>query len=205
MKVVIIGVGSTAMIVADIISASYNFSLSGFVGTSEEKEKLRRSNVYGDLPFLGDHSILAKLRKENEISGFIAAIGDNFIREKVFYEALQTGLIPVNAVSLKAIINPEVSLGKGIVISPGVVLSHGVSLEDNIILDPSVVVDVNSTIGAHCYLYPGVVVCGGCTLEKNVTLGAGAIVEPGVRIGKNQRVPAGAVVCNDLERLYRED
>ena len=58
MKVAILGVGITAMVTADIIMESHNFNLAGFVGTEEEKDKLSRSKVYGNLPFLGDYSIL---------------------------------------------------------------------------------------------------------------------------------------------------
>ena len=203
MKIVIIGVGTTAMIVADIIIENHNFRLAGFVGTPEEEKKLHRSKVYHDVPFLGDHPILSNL-KDGDIMGFIVAVGDNQIREKLFYRGIQAGLIPVSAVSSKAIINPDVSLGKGVVISPGVVLSHGVSIGNNVILDPSVTVDVNSSISDHCYLYPGVVICGGCTIEKNVTLGAGVTVEPNKKIGKNNHIPAGMVVRENLKGLYRK-
>jgi sugar O-acyltransferase (sialic acid O-acetyltransferase NeuD family) len=204
MKIVIIGVGTTAMIVADIISESHNFTLAGFIGTHEEAEKLARSRVYGNVPFLGDRSILQDLKAEG-INGFISAIGNNEIREKAYYEALQAGLIPINAVSKKASINPDVSMGKGIVISPGVVISHGATLEDNILLDPSVIIDVDSVVGSNCYSYPGVIICGGCTIERNVTLRAGVIVEPGVKIGKNQDIAAGTVVSKNLERLHRRE
>lgn len=204
MKVAILGVGTTAMIVADIIMESHNFTLAGFVGTKEEKERLSRSKVYGNIPFLGDYSILGQLKKGG-IGRFIAAIGDNFIREKNYYVAVQAGLNPINAISRNAIIHQSVTIGQGVVISPGVVISHGVAIEDNCIFDPSVVVDVNTSIGAHCYFYPGVTICGGCTVEKNVTFGAGCIVEPMITVGKNQKLAAGTVVREDLEGLYRED
>ncbi|MBI3378809.1 MAG: hypothetical protein HY035_10510 [Nitrospirae bacterium] len=204
MKVVIIGAGTTAMTAADIISESHNFTLAGFIGTREEAEKLANSKVYGNIPFLGDHSILSEL-KSTGITGFTSAIGDNQTREQRFYEALQAGLVPINAISRNASINPDVALGRGIIISPGAVLSHGVTLEDNIIIGPSVVIAVNSQIGSHCHFYSGVVVDGACTIEKNVTLKAGVIVETGVKIGKNQDVPAGAIISKDMERLYRKE
>jgi hypothetical protein len=61
MKVAIVGVGTAAMIVADIIMESHNFKLAGFVGTSEEEKTLRSSNVYHNLQFLGDRGIIGKL------------------------------------------------------------------------------------------------------------------------------------------------
>jgi len=204
MKIVIIGAGTTAITAADIISESHNFTLAGFIGTQEEAARLAHSKLYGNIPFLGDHSILSDL-KVTGIIGFIVAIGDNNTREQRFYEALQAGLIPINAVSKNASINPGVSFGRGLIISPGVVIAHGVTLEDNIIINPSVVIGVNSRIGSHCHFYSGVVIEGACTIEKNVTLNAGAIVETGLKIGKNQNIPAGTIINKDMERLYRKE
>jgi len=202
MKVAIIGVGSASAIVADIIIESNNFDLAGFVGTEEEEKKLRNLKLYQNIPFLGNHSVLPRL-KEGEIMGFVVAIGDNAIREKAYYEAIQADLIPVNTVSTKAIISPNVTLGKGVIISPGVVLSHGVSIGNNVILDSSVTIHVNVSINDHCHLHPGGIVCGGSTIEKNVVLGAGSIINS-VRVGKNQNVSPGIVVHESLEGLYRE-
>ncbi len=202
MKVVIVGVGTTAMIVADILLESHNFKLAGYVGTKKEEEHLKRSKIYHGVPFLGDHSILKSLKK-GDITGFVVAIGDNHIREKVYYEAMQADLIPVNAVSRKAIINSDVELGKGVVVSPGVVLSHGVTIGSNVILDPSAIVHVETTVSDHCYLFAGVVVCGRCYLEKNVTVEAGAVVQTGVKIGKNNRIEAGRVVRKNVAGKYR--
>jgi len=204
MKVVIIGAGITAMNAADIIGESHNFRLAGFIGTHDKAKKLANSKIYGNIPFLGDHSILGEL-KATGIVGFISAIGDNQIREQRFYEALQAGLIPINAISRNANINPSVSLGKGIIVSPGAVISHGVTLEDNIIIDSSVVIAVNSRIGSHCHFYSCVIIDGACTIEKNVTLRAGVIIETRVKVGKNQDISAGSVISKDMEGLYRKE
>jgi len=204
MKVVIVGVGTTAMIVADIIMESHNFNLAGFIGTTEEEKILRSSNVYHDLPFLGDRGIISRLN-EGGIAGFICAIGDVYIREKAFYECSEAGLTPVNAISGKALINPDVTLGRGIVISPGVILSHGVKISDNVILDPAVVMDVNVSVGSHCYLSSGVVLSGAVTIQKNVHLGPGVIVDGGLKVGKNQTVGAGTTISENLEGLYRKE
>ena len=204
MKVIIVGVGTTAMIVADIILESHNFKLAGFVGTSEEEKVLRSSNVHHDIPFLGDRGIIHRLN-EGDISGFVCAIGDVYIREKAFYECSEAGLIPVNVISSKALINPDVSLGRGIVISPGVIISHGVKIGDNVIFDPAVVMDVNASVSSHCYISSGVVLSGGCVIQKNVALGAGVIVDNRVKVGKNQKIAAGTIISESLEGLYRKE
>ena len=204
MKTVILGIGTTSIVVSDIITESHNFTIAGFVGTEAENERFEQNKIVNLYPFLGDYSILGKLKKHN-INRFVVAIGDNVVRETLFYKALQHGLSPINAISKNAIIHSSVNIGVGVVISPGTILSHGVEISDNTLLDPSVVVDVNSTIGSHSYCYPGVTICGGCTIEKNVTLRANCIIEPGITVGKNQVIGAGTVVSKNVEGLFRED
>ena len=203
MKIVVIGAGTTGIVIADIIMESHNFKLAGFVGTPKEEVKFRRSSEDLQAPFLGDHSILKDLRK-GDIIGFVVAIGDNATREKVYYEAITAGLIPITIVSNSAIINPSVVLGKGVVVGPGVILSHKVTVGDNVIIEAGVIVEVKSVIGDHCYLYPGSVICRGCTVDRNVALGVRAVIEPGCKIGKNNKVPAGKVVNKDIEGRFKK-
>ena len=57
MKVAIIGAGSAAMTVADIITESHNFHLAGFVGTKEEEINLKDFKLYQNIPY----NVLLKL------------------------------------------------------------------------------------------------------------------------------------------------
>lgn len=204
MKIVIIGAGSTGMQVADIVMENRHFRLSGFVGSPEEKKRLGGSAVYGNVPFLGDHSVLPKL-KDGDVSGFIVAIGDLRDREAAFYEGLQAGLTPVNAISDRAIINPTVSIDNGVVISPGVILAHGAQLGSNIILAPGAIVNANASIGDHCYVHAGAIINTECRVERSVSIGPGAILQSTVQVGKNNAITAGTVVSENIEGQYRDD
>ena len=101
MKVVIIGVGQSAMTTADILVADHNFSVAGFIGISEENKIFSGKKVYSNIPYLGDRSILKKI-KDNDVVGFIAAIGNRYLREDAYYEASLAGLAPINAISKNA-------------------------------------------------------------------------------------------------------
>ena len=98
MKIVVIGAGTLAMTVADILSKDRNFSIAGFIGTKEEDTKFGGTPIYGSFPILGDISLLKNLI-EDGVTGFIVAVGDNKVRETRYYEALTAGLTPVNAIS----------------------------------------------------------------------------------------------------------
>ena len=80
MKTAILGIGTTSIVVSDIITESHNFTIAGFVGTEAENERFEQNKIVNLYPFLGDYSILGKLQKHN-INRFVVAIGDNVIRE----------------------------------------------------------------------------------------------------------------------------
>ena len=204
MKIIIIGAGTAASNVADIIIQDRNFEIAGFVGTKDEDKKLEGKKIYANIPFLGDRGILPKL-KDNEIFGFVAAIGNNIIREKAFYEATLAGLTPINAISKHAIIEPSAKIEGGVVISSGCIVAHGVTISNNTYLGSGVIVEINSNIGENCHFYPGSIVGGKCEIGRNVTMGVRSVIQPYIKIGKNQNINAGQVVAKDLPDLIRRE
>jgi sugar O-acyltransferase (sialic acid O-acetyltransferase NeuD family) len=202
MRIVIIGAGTSAMTVADILVHDRNFKLAGFIGTPKEESELVGKKLYGDLPFLGDRSLLKKM-KDDGVVGFIVAIGSNDIREKVYYEAIHKGLTPINAISHRAFIEPSARIGKGVIINAGCIVSHGVSIGNNTYLRSAVIVEINTEIGENCLIDSGCIVSGECKIGRNVKLGPRSTIGPYIKIGKNQSIKAGTVVKKDLGNLIR--
>jgi|TARA_B100001964_G_scaffold229781_1_gene282495 sugar O-acyltransferase (sialic acid O-acetyltransferase NeuD family) len=203
MKIVIIGAGTTAIAVADILVHDRNFKIVGFIGTTKENEKLGGQKIYGEIPFLGDRSLLKKLKDDAAIVGFVAAIGDNYIREEAFYEGIGIGIIPINAISPHAVIEPSAQIEKGIIVSAGCIVSHGVTIGNNTYLDSGVIVDIYTEIGENCHLNPGCIIGGMSEIGRNVTIGSRSTIAHNVKIGKNQKIMAGEVVNKDIEDLIR--
>ena len=71
MKIVIIGIGSVALGITNIISNERNYRIAGFVGTNEEDKKFRGKKIYKNFSFLGTREILKDLKKhqENHVRG----------------------------------------------------------------------------------------------------------------------------------------
>lgn len=204
MRVVIIGAGTGAANVADILIHDKNFKLYGFVGTTEEEGKFTGKKLYNEIPFLGDHSILPKL-KENDIIGFVIAIGINTIREKSYYEAVQAKLIPINVISPHTIINPSVKIGKGVVVCAGSVILHGAEIGNNTFIGPGAIVENNARIGENCIIASSCVIGGECEIGRNVKLNVRSTLTHRVNIGKNQQVGAGVIVSESLPDLVRSE
>lgn len=204
MKVVIIGAGTGAISVADILIQDKNFKLSGFVGTTEEEIKLMGKKLYGDVQFIGDHNILKRL-KENNVVGFVAAIENNYFREKAYYEATQAGLVPINVISRHAIIEHSVTMGKGVVVGAGCIVSHGVCIGNNTSLGSGVIVEINTRIGENCCFSSACVIGGECDIARNVSFGMRSVVKSYLKIGKNQKVEPGIIISESLPDLIREE
>lgn len=202
MKVVIIGAGSTAHMVADTIKSDHNFLLEGFIGTSEEESLYQEKELYGMGRFLGDHSVIPHLHNDG-VFGFVVAVGDNYVREKYFYECQQHNLIPVNIISPDVIIKSNVEIGKGVVIGPGVILCSGVEIGDNVLFDPGVICNVKVSIGDHTTIGSGAVINGITNIGKNTTIGARSYIS--ANVGKNNVVGIGDIVLNEIHDKYREE
>ena len=204
MKIVILGIGSAASSITNIISSEYNYEVVGFIGTEEEDKQFNGKNIYRDIPFLGTKKILKHLRK-NKIGGFIAAIGDNYIREEVFYQASNEGLIPVNAISRNAYIENDVIIQSGVVIGSGSIVQHGVEIRNNTYISSGCILNFKSQIKENCFISPGCVLGSKSILEKNVFVGSGTVIESKVIIGKNQAIEGNKVISKNLKNLPREN
>jgi|TARA_Y100000768_G_C23934895_1_gene662039 NDP-sugar pyrophosphorylase family protein len=203
MKIVIIGIGSAAIMIADIIGSEHNYEVVGFIGTEEENKKFKNKTIYRDIPLLGSRKVLKDLNK-NQVGGFIAAIGDNYVREQAFYEAKNEGLIAVNAISRNAFIENNVTIKSGVVIGSGSILQHGVEIGDNSYISSGCILDFKSKVNENCYLSPGCVLGSKSNLEKNVSIGPRSVVKSKIIIGKNQVISANTIIDKNLDNLPRE-
>lgn len=204
MKVVIIGVGTSAMTTADILVADHNFSVAGFVGIAEENKIFSGKKVYSNIPYLGDRSILKKI-KDNDVVGFIAAIGNRYLREDAYYEASLAGLAPINAISKNAFIEPTVKLGKGVFVGPGSILLHKAVVGDNCIIGEGVIAEFNTKIGENCNIDTGSIIGGNSSIERNVSVGIRSTIYRDIKVGKNQNIEPGLICKENLPSLKRAD
>ena len=203
MKIVVIGVGSTALNVVEILLSNHTFSIYGFVGVTEENKKNFNKTVYKNIRYLGDRTILKKLKNE-DVFGFIVGVGERFKRELAFYEGISSGLIPINAISRNALIEPTVKIGKGVIINSGVTLSHNVNILDNCLIEPGVIMDINTVIGDNCNIGARSIISGECEISRNVDIGKGVIVDPKVNIGKNQTIAINEHIIKSLPDIKRK-
>jgi sugar O-acyltransferase (sialic acid O-acetyltransferase NeuD family) len=197
MRIVIVGAGGHAQVIADGIlrqqERDTSISLLGFVDD--------RAAIHGELilgvPVLGSLSALSTIPHD----GVVVAIGDNHARAQIFARLQHQREHLVNVIHPATTIAADVQLGVGVMICAGVVVNTGTTLGDNVILNTGCTVDHHSQIGAHAHVAPGVHLAGNVHIHTGALVGIGASIIPNRIVGDWAVVGAGAVVTTDVPPL----
>lgn len=191
-KVVIIGAGGHAKVIADIIKKSGD-EIIGFLDDNKKKG----TNIIKEYKVLGDFNNRFPLAIANSDYEFIIAIGDNKKREEIshspnlkFYTAIhpsaQMGLdVEIQegtVIMANACINSSAKIGKHCIINTGAIIEH-----DNIIED-------------FVHISPNVALGGTVKIGKSTHVGIGSTIKNNITICENCKIGAGAVVVKDIEK-----
>lgn len=191
-KVVIIGAGGHAKVIADIIEKSGD-EIVGFLDDNKKKG----TNIIKEYKVIGDFNNRFPLAIANSDYEFIIAIGDNKKREEIshspnlkFYTAIhpsaQMGLdVEIQegtVIMANACINSSAKIGKHCIINTGAIIEH-----DNIIED-------------FVHISPNVALGGTVKIGKSTHVGIGSTIKNNITICENCKIGAGAVVVKDIEK-----
>lgn len=194
MRILIIGAGGHAQVVADILLRMRDAgSRSTPVGYLDDNLDLTGQSLLG-LPVLGCLARLAAVPHD----AVIVAIGANEIRHRIFHNLQAQGERLAVACHPRAIIAPDAAIGSGSMICAGVVVNPGSSIGSDVILNTGCTVDHHNHIGDHAHIAPGVHLGGEVQIGEGALVGISATVMPRRRIGSWTTVGAGALVHSDL-------
>lgn len=190
MRVLIIGAGGHAQVVADILlamrAAGENIDVAGYLDDAPQHHGLQ---------LLG-RPVLGAIGESGEIDhdGLIVAIGNNAVRRELFLRFQEQGERLVVACHPRATLAPDVTVGPGTMICAGAIVNTGAAIGPNVILNTGCTVDHHNRIGAHTHIAPGAHLGGDVTVGEGTLVGIGAIVLPQTMIGDRVVVGGGAVV-----------
>lgn len=196
-KIIIIGSGGHAKVVADIIltrkeKLKENSEIIGFL--DDNFKNLKYNNIFG-IPILGDLENIKNFISKDY--SFVIAIGDNDIRKKISEN--YSKLIYYTAIHPKSIISREVKIGAGTVVMANVVINPNSIIGKHCILNTSSVIEHDSRLGSYVHISPNTTLCGGVSIDDNSWIGAGSVVCQQIYIGKDVVVGANSVVVKDIE------
>lgn len=185
-RVIIIGAGGHAMVVADVVRSAGDIVVGFF-----DDSKAKGSDYYG-ASVLGSIEDCAKYKDEYEA---IIAIGNNETRKEI---AEKYSLNWYTAIHKSAVVSPSASLGCGTVVMPLAIVNANASVGLHAIVNSGAIVEHDCKIGSYTQLASGSVLCGGSLVGENVLIGAGATVTVGARVADNERVEPNGVVYKDI-------
>jgi len=189
-RVVIIGAGGHAQVIADIMLRSADAG-SDIVPIGYLDDNVDIVGQYRlDLPILGSIDHLQFVSHDAVIVG----IGDNRIRYRMFNALQRSGESIITVCHPSAVIAPDVSIGPGTVIAARTVINPGSSIGANVIINTGSIIDHHCYIGNHTHIAPGSVLGGGVTVGEQSLVGMGAILLPQCTVGNGCTIGAGACV-----------
>lgn len=190
-KTILVGYSGHAYVIGET-AQMLGIELAGYF---EQKEKAH--NPF-KIQYLGSEQdvdiLMANLHYKNVSLG----IGDNSIRERLFFQLSDFGYEALTICHHDASISKSASVGAGTFIARGVLINPLAAFGRGCIVNTGAIIEHECTIGDFVHIAPGAVLAGNVSVGNNAFVGANAVVKQGVKIGANSIVGAGAVVLKDI-------
>lgn len=192
-KIVVIGGGGHAKVVASIVKKLGKFEILGYTDNENHGSLL-------GMPYLGTDEVLPRLKKDQPqcvaVLG-IGYLGNDDVRAHLVEKLRGFGFAMPAIVSPATVVNEDVQIGGGTVVMDGVVINSGTRIGFYAIINTSASIDHDCEIGDFTHIAPGVSLSGGVKIGAYSLLGIGASVVQYKTIGERCIIGAGAVVVKD--------
>lgn len=190
-RIVIVGGGGHARVVADTLTASgRRAEIAGFVDTDPAADIPGIARLGDDRAIGADPRTLAVLG--------IGAVGIPHPRIEV--QRRLEGAVGgwTTAIHPRATLAADVSFGPGTVVMAGAIIQPGARIGSHCIVNTGVIVEHDVIIGDHAVLSPGCVIGGGTVIGSASFIGLGARLRDHITIGACALVAMGSVVVADV-------
>lgn len=195
-KVVIIGAGGHAKVIADIIQKSGDI-VYGFLDDNFEKGTIILNNenlkVIGDL---NSRFTLPITKPDLELE-FVIAIGDNYKRKEIA-ETKIPNIKYYTAIHPSAIIGSDTEIAEGSVVMANSIINPSTKIGKHCIINTGAIIEHDNTIENYVHISPNATLCGTVKVGECTHIGAGAIIKNNTNITYNCIIGAGATVVNDI-------
>jgi len=194
MRILIIGAGGHAQVVADILLRAQEQGVcQQALGYLDDNPTLAGQSLLG-LPILGKIVQLDQI----EHDALIIAIGHNPLRQSLYETLQRQGECFAVACHPRAIIAPDVSVGPGSVICAGAIVNPGSQIGQNVILNTGCTVDHHNIVNDHVHIAPGAHLGGDVHICQGALIGIGATIMPQRAVGSWSTVGAGSLVHKNV-------
>ena len=191
-KVVIIGAGGHAKVIADIIEKSGD----EIVGFLDDNKKIG-TTIINDYKVIGDLNNRFAMAVTKENLEFIIAIGDNKKREEISHSP---NLKFYTAIHPSAQIGLDVEIQEGTVIMANACINSSAKIGKHCIINTGAIIEHDNIIEDFVHISPNVALGGTVKIGKSTHVGIGSTIKNNITICENCKIGAGAVVVKDIEK-----
>jgi sugar O-acyltransferase (sialic acid O-acetyltransferase NeuD family) len=192
-RVIIVGAGGHALVVADAVRASGD-DVVGFVDMVAPQ---RKGELFCGSPIIGCLDDFYTLPESEKL--FVAfGFGHCMARYRLMGE-LNTHNVQLHTViHPRAFVSPSARIGHGVYIGPNAVVEAQCDIGAGTIINNGVCVCHGSSIGCAVAICPGVMIGGQTIIGDKTWLGIGSTCIDKIRIGDNSFIGAGSVVVSNM-------
>lgn len=191
MKEKIILVGSNIEIVTSAADSSYEI-----VGATEID-----SSLDAGVPIIGDDQFILSQPDRFKDFGFIVAVDDCLIRERLFNKYRKSGFRMATMILGK--VAPNASIGEGVLVMPDVTISDRTIVEDNCCFNFGAFAGHDNRISQSTIFAPRAMTLGHVTVGERTYLGAASTICPRLEIGNDCLVSAGTTVIKNVKSSFQ--
>ena len=190
-KLIIFGIRSTAIELAEVVKEYYNSKFSDIVLLFVDKERKDKGNKL-HIPEIDIHL-------SNNKCNYIISFADIMLRVEVEKIMKKKGINPVNIIHPKSIISKTSKMGYGNYVAANVVISS------NAIINNHNIINYNATIGHdvvmedHIIVNPSACISGNVYIGSRVLVGANSFVFQGKKIGNDTLIDAMTYIDRDID------
>lgn len=197
-RIVIVGCGGHARVIADLVKSSPSYELCGFVGNSKQIG----TQVDG-VPVIADDCSLDSYIDKFHLDGYHIGIGDNFSRQKVgnLYQKNYPSLQLYSVIHPTATVSAHSKLTEGCCIMARAVIQAGTVIKKGVLVNTAAVIEHDSYLEQYSSVATGVLLGGNTHIGERSFVGIGATLVHGISVGKDTVIGAGATVVTDMPNL----
>lgn len=191
-KVVIIGAGGHARVIADIIKKS-NDELIGFL---DDNVEIQGKNIFDSKNVIGFIKDCNEIQNNNFEYFFVVGIGDNRVRKTISEK--YSNLKWYTAIHPSVVTGTDVEIGEGTVAMAGSVINTGTKVGKHCIINTCASLDHDDIIEDYVHISPGAHLAGKVKVGEGSWICAGVTIVNNVNIGQSVIVGAGATVIDNI-------
>jgi len=191
-RLIIIGGGEHARVVAEAALSSGTWEVLGFVDPEPCPETVSRLA----LPHLGTDEVLPTF-DAHVILG-VGAVGVQPSRQ-----VLTDRLTPhirrwATVIHAAAWVSPTATIADGAVVLAGAAVNSGARIGRHCVVNTGAVIEHDVEVGEFAQVAPGATIGGGTTIGAGAFIGLGSHVRDHIRVGENAMVTMGTTVVRDV-------